>query len=131
MPKLSQEAAAAIAVVEKEFGLVVSASPAGPGFLSRLYDKVAGYFRASGVGLVGALAMAAVYMVSPGTTETAVWKLALIAGAAYGGYWLDRHIFPYARPDTFVAGEPAVFVGAMYRRAVVLVGTMIAVGLAL
>jgi hypothetical protein len=40
-----------------------------------------------------------VYYVAPHQLETTVYKLSLITTAAWLGYWIDRSLFPYARPD--------------------------------
>ena len=41
----------------------------------------------------------AVLLLSPQQLPTSVYKLNLIALAAVAGYWIDRSIFPYARPN--------------------------------
>ena len=38
-------------------------------------------------------------LLSPQQLPTSVYKLNLIALAAVAGYWIDRSIFPYARPN--------------------------------
>ena len=99
---------------------------------------------------VGLAAMLAV--ISPQQLPVAGYKLALVTMAAYLGYWIDRWCFPYARPDSFlvaadwradakpaqdqanhpvVAGCEQIFAAAMLRRALVMLGAMLAVGLGL
>ena len=72
--------------------------------------------------------------------------------AGYLGYWLDRWCFPYARPDSFLAaadwrtdanaaadqanhpvaaGYEQIFSASMLRRALIMLGTMLAMGLGL
>lgn len=83
-----------------------------------------------------------------------IYKLALVSLAAVVGYWLDRALFPYARPDSFlvndwritpvsetgslgavdypiVGGYQAIYAAAMYRRAIIVAAVVIgtAVGL--
>lgn len=40
-----------------------------------------------------------IFVVAPHQLETTVYKLSLITTAAWLGYWIDRSLFPYARPD--------------------------------
>ena len=42
------------------------------------------------------------YFVHPQQMEIALYKLALICLAAVIGYWLNRVLFPYARPDGYL-----------------------------
>jgi hypothetical protein len=83
----------------------------------------------------------------PQLLSVSIYKLSLITSGAWLAYWLDRWLFPYARPDALldlawsvgapitVKGFPTdpvrmqAFVGAMQRRALIVVGAMIAVAL--
>jgi hypothetical protein len=83
-----------------------------------------------------------------------LYKLHLCSLAAWAGYWIDRALFPYSRPhemfegidDVLDHGSPIVSAGdddiqgqicgtldsaeaAMYRRALIVVGCLICVGL--
>ena len=89
--------------------------------------------------LLSVLLLAALAVVSPVQLPVALYKLTLIALAAVVGYWLDRALFPYARPDGYLqrdwrygTDEPEgdvdypvvqayirVFTAAMLRRAIV------------
>lgn len=40
-----------------------------------------------------------IFIVAPHQLETTAYKLSLITTAAWLGYWIDRSLFPYARPD--------------------------------
>lgn len=64
---------------------------------------------------------------------TLVHKLNLVAMGGCVGYWLDRHIFPYARPDVFLNDDPprSVLGAAMLRRAIIVGAAMLAVCLGL
>jgi hypothetical protein len=42
---------------------------------------------------------AAIYLVAPHQLQVTLYKLSLITTAAWLGYWIDRSLFPYARPD--------------------------------
>ncbi|GEQ77051.1 lipoprotein [Comamonas testosteroni] len=47
-----------------------------------------------------ALALSAlVFVISPQQIPTSIFKLNLIALASVAGYWIDRKVFPYARPN--------------------------------
>ena len=53
--------------------------------------------------LVIALVLAlAVWLLAPQQLPVSLYKLSLIALAAVAGYWVDRSLFPYARPDSFL-----------------------------
>ncbi|WP_202413895.1 putative holin [Duganella sp. CY15W] len=100
--------------------------------------------------LVAILTCALAFLLSPQQLPVSVYKISLIAVAGCMGYWLDRSLFPYARPDAFLGseieresgvGEPLcfeldyeppndlVFCVSMLRRAVIVAAAMIAVGL--
>lgn len=94
----------------------------------------------------------------PHQLPVSVYKLSLVTLAGVIGYWLDRSLFPYARPDSFIplteaapseiacdidlhegdclevgltpTGTTALlFAMCMLRRAVVVGSTMLAMGL--
>jgi Putative 2/3 transmembrane domain holin len=93
----------------------------------------------------------AIYLVSPAQLPVALYKLALISLAAVVAYWLDRALFPYARPDGYLKedwrceldggcesvdypvadGYALVFCAAMIRRAVVVLAVVVGVALGL
>lgn len=104
--------------------------------------------------LVIALVLALfVWLLAPQQLPVSLYKLSLIALAAVAGYWVDRSLFPYARPDAFlVVDEPPiaeegpdgavltlggfadpvmlrVMAACMLRRAIIVAAAMIAVGL--
>ena len=92
-----------------------------------------------------------VALLSPQQIPIAVYKLSLIALAAVVGYWVDRMIFPYARPDGYldidwrhgtdepinqvdfkvVNGYHTIFAAAMLRRAIVVAAVVLGVALGL
>lgn len=84
----------------------------------------------------------------PGTLlAVTVYKAHLMAMGGWGGYWLDRALFPYDRPHTYLLDdEPApdgamadqisgllvttgTFGYAMLRRAIIVAACLICVGL--
>ena len=53
--------------------------------------------------LVIALLLAVlVWLIAPQQLPVSLYKLSLVALAAVAGYWIDRSLFPYARPDFFL-----------------------------
>lgn len=84
--------------------------------------------------------LGAVLFFAPQQIPVTLYKLSLVSLAGLVGFWLDRLIFPYARPDqvmvrTFSIGGPLVgnremvFIGCMIRRAIIVLGAMLAMGL--
>lgn len=87
-----------------------------------------------------------VALLAPQQIGVSVYKLSLVATAGVAGYWLDRSLFPYARPDTWLVkpwspgapyvpdfaiqpGSEIIFAAAMLRRAIIVGAMMLAVGL--
>lgn len=86
---------------------------------------------------------------APQLLPVSLYKLSLITSAAWVGYWIDRSLFPYARPDVYLnipwsIGAPMapkataravqhglgpVFAAAMLRRALIIAAAMIGVAL--
>lgn len=114
--------------------------------------------RLSGWLLITICLMAGIWFIAPHQLPVSLYKLSLVTLAAVVGYWLDRSLFPYARPDalmcssmldgdsepgpTLVFGnetvdqelavvrtESLVFGLAMLRRAVIVGCAMLAMGL--
>lgn len=104
------------------------------------------------------LLLAVIGLIHPQQLPVSLYKLSLITMAGVVGYWLDRSLFPYARPDSFIAtiependappidietddgscrllpfevvdGDGFVFAMAMLRRAIIVGCAMLAVGL--
>lgn len=67
----------------------------------------------------------------PQEVPVVAYKLALITGAASLGYWIDRTLFPYARPHAFLRAGQTLLAAAMLRRAVVMAAVILGVALAL
>ncbi|MEH2920304.1 putative holin [Samsonia erythrinae] len=83
---------------------------------------------------------------SPQQLPVTVYKLSLISLAAVLGYWLDRSLFPKARPGLFLEqgdiparqgrfpvreGHHTVFAAAMLRRALIVSAVCIGVAMGL
>ena len=52
--------------------------------------------------VLAVLLLALIAVVAPVQLPVVLYKAALIALAAVIGYWLDRALFPYARPDGYL-----------------------------
>lgn len=96
-----------------------------------------------------ALAMAAQVLQPHGVLAVTLYKAHLMALGGWGGYWLDRALFPYDRPHQYLeSDEPAAasnvgseqdgqvmqvasasFGHAMLRRAIIVAGCLVCVGL--
>jgi hypothetical protein len=92
-----------------------------------------------------------VYLIAPQQLPVSIYKLSLVALAAVAGYWIDRSLFPYARPDAWLPEErrsvvqqadgsvretrfytgdmPLLFSLCMLRRAIIVAAAMVAVSL--
>lgn len=99
-------------------------------------------------------AFVALYFLAPEQLPVVLYKAAVVAFAVVLGYWVDRAVFPYARPDSFLVmdwrlikvpehGEhgledyPVIekyrllYGIAMIRRALIIVAVVVGVGLGL
>lgn len=80
--------------------------------------------------IVSAILGYAISQVAPHQVLVTLYKFSLVTGAGVAGYYLDREVFPYARPDIFlVGGRDIVFAAAQLRRAIIIGCMMLAVGL--
>ena len=85
-------------------------------------------------------------LVSPQQLPVVVYKLSLISLAAVLGYWLDRSLFPKARPGQYLkhderlmaegrwpvqTGLHLVFAAALLRRALIVAAVCLAVAMGL
>lgn len=48
------------------------------------------------------LLLAVIALLAPQQLPVSLYKLSLVTMAGVVGYWLDRSLFPYARPDAFL-----------------------------
>lgn len=61
-----------------------------------------------------------------------IYKLSLVSLSAVLGYWLDRSLFPWARPDSFCPWEEArCCAAAMIRRVIIVAAVCLSVALGL
>lgn len=67
---------------------------------------------------------------APQQLPVSLYKLSLITMAAVVGYWIDRSLFPYARPDNpSLDPYDLLIAAAMLRRAIIVGAAMLAVSL--
>lgn len=87
--------------------------------------------RMSGWTAITILLAIAIYMLAPQQLVVSLYKLSLITMAAVVGYWIDRSLFPYARPDKFEpTTQNAILIAtSMLRRAIIVGYAMLAVSL--
>ncbi|ACL72732.1 MAG: putative holin [Billgrantia sp.] len=80
--------------------------------------------------LIAALIMAAVVgWLYPHQLGVLLWSLTKLSFGAYLGYWIDRTIFPYARPGDFLQLHVKSVSLLMLRRAIIIAAVIIALGL--
>jgi len=102
-------------------------------------------------GLIAVTLLMGLALLSPAQLPVALYKITLIALAAVVGYWIDRAIAPYSRPDSYlhrdwrygtdepvgsvdypvVDGYQLLFAAAMLRRAVIIAAVVLGVALGL
>lgn len=108
--------------------------------------------RLLGWSLLSLFLLVVIALLYPQQLGVLTFKLLLVAMSGVGGYWLDRAMFPYARPGGYLAhtlayrynphqgdhedadyrvndGYQLVFAAAMLRRAVIVGSAMLAIGL--
>ena len=52
--------------------------------------------------LLALLLFGGLVFTQPEQAQVVIYKYALVISAAYVAYWLDRQMFPYARPDSYL-----------------------------
>lgn len=88
--------------------------------LPRMFDWVA----------VTILLTILIYLLAPQQLPVTLYKLSLITTSAVLGYWIDRSLFPYARPDNpSIQPYDMIIAAAMLRRAIIVGCAMLAVSL--
>ncbi len=77
--------------------------------------------RLSGWLLTSVLLLGTIALVSPQQLPVVIYKLALITLAAVLGYWLDRSLFPKARPGQYLKHDDRLMAEGILCRNVALV----------
>lgn len=96
--------------------------------------------------LAAAVMFLVIAVVSPQQLPVVIYKLSLISLAAVLGYWLDRSLFPKARPGQYLHHDPQlmdtgcypvetgchlVFAAALIRRALIVAAVCLSVAMGL
>lgn len=92
-------------------------------FWARIAPKVRDRLRGSPMLLLGLVAFAIVFWLNPAKLGLMLWGCSRLAVYAYIGYWVDRTLFPYARPHTLDGIAEGT---AWKRRALIVVGCILA-----
>lgn len=79
--------------------------------------------------LVTIVLLGIIAVLKPENLTLSLYKLSLITMAAVIGYWIDRSLFPYARPDDLVLTDAIERAAAMLRRAIIVGAAMLGVSL--
>ncbi|WP_430391088.1 putative holin [Dyella sp. 20L07] len=88
--------------------------------LPSLRDKL----RATPLLIMGAMTFLIVLMLNPAKVGLLIWGASRLGLYAYLGYWVDRIIFPYARPHTL----QGVAEGTAWKRRALIVAAAILAG---
>lgn len=122
--------------------------------MTKLHDSIPLYLRVPRNTLwlcIALVLLVAIAVLNPVQLPVVLYKMSLIAIAVVMGYWIDRALFPYARPDGYLATdwrygtkEPefsadymvvqnhmSAFVAATVRRGLIVSATIIAVSVGL
>lgn len=88
--------------------------------------------------LIALVLIALVALASPQQLPVILYKLCLVMLAPCLLYWVDRWLFPYARPDRYLTADglvmvnhKRVFAAALIRRAIIIGAGMLALCLGL
>lgn|SRR4051812_22126192 len=89
--------------------------------------------RMTSIGVLALVLVLAILFLAPAQLPVLLLKLTEVSLAGFVGYWIDRAIFPYARPHTFAASEykQHALGLAMVRRAIIVGACLVAVAVAL
>lgn len=87
--------------------------------------------RLSGTTLLTIGLLLALYLVAPHQLPVVLYKCALVTAGALMGYWLDRVVFPYARPHALQGGDHWRSNLAMLRRAIIILACVLGLTLGL
>jgi hypothetical protein len=58
--------------------------------------------RLFGLLVLNVILIGIIFAIAPQQAPVTLYKLSLVTTAGLVGYWLDRALFPYARPDEFI-----------------------------
>jgi len=86
--------------------------------------KASDLLRCSPLLILGLVAFAIVFWLNPAKLGLMLWGCARLAVYAYIGYWVDRALFPYARPHTL----DGIAEGTAWKRRALIVSAAILAG---
>lgn len=89
--------------------------------LSRLKLTLADRLRASPLLVVFLIAFAITVWLNPAKVGLTIWGIAKLCMGGYVGYWIDRLVFPYARPH----GLKGIEAGTSWKRRAIIVSASI------
>ena len=69
-------------------------------------SRILDFFRAWPLALIAVLLIALVLVTDMARLDLLIWGVCKVAVLAYAGYWIDRWIFPYARPHDWWWDSP-------------------------
>lgn len=81
--------------------------------------------------LVALALLLILWITAPAQIPVVAYKVQLVTFFAFLGYWIDRRLFPYARPDRIECHEEYTVSFAMCRRAIIVAAVVVAGALAL
>lgn len=73
--------------------------------------------------------LALLALIAPNQLTVIIYKICLVTGGAVLAYWLDRALFPYARPHACAPGWPQMMAGL--RRALIVLACVLGLTLGL
>lgn len=88
-------------------------------------------FRLFGWTLTTILLMAVLFALRAEQAPVILYKLCLVTAGAVLGYWIDRALFPYARPHTQIGSFTVFWALLMIRRAVIVFACILGLTLGL
>lgn len=101
-----------------------------PAKISELLARLRKLFpRLSNWGIVSVLGLAGIALIAASQLPVILLKVTLVAIGATVGYWIDRALYPYARPHEANAGKPST--SAMLRRAIIVGAVILSISLGL
>lgn len=88
--------------------------------------------RLSGWSAIAIALLAALALTHPAQLGVVLYKSSLVVLASVLGYWIDRSLFPYARPHTQLKTEPSTLAALlMLRRSVIVLACILGLTLGL
>lgn len=126
--ELKKFEAAGVALVDKIKAKAKAELPAVAAELAKLEGELSptltwlkDHLRVAPLLIFFGIAMAATAFLNPAKVGLAVWGLAKLGMGGYVGYWIDRVVFPYARPHT----QTGIAAGTAWKRRAVIVGAAV------